>query len=110
MVQKKYFTETYDHCKIKGHKRESCYRIIGYLADFKFTKKKATNVSGSVVNNVYVNDPVSGNEMTSDVGLSSLQAPVFTQAQYQQILSLLNNEAIVKVAASLAGMVGVGQN
>ncbi|XP_052490458.1 uncharacterized protein LOC128042963 [Gossypium raimondii] len=48
--------------------------------------------------------------MTSDVGVSSPQAHVFTQAQYQQILSLLNKEAIVEVAASLAGMIDVGQN
>lgn len=38
MVQKKRFNSTCDHCKIKGHKRENCYRLIGHPADFKFTK------------------------------------------------------------------------
>ncbi|KAK5783576.1 hypothetical protein PVK06_038085 [Gossypium arboreum] len=83
MVQKKHFIRTYDHCKIKGHKKESCYRIISYPTNFKFTKKKANKVFGSVVNNISVNDPVSGNEMTSDVDVSSSQASVFSQAQYQ---------------------------
>lgn len=78
MVQKKRFTRTCDHCKIKGYKRENYYRIIGYPADFKFTNKKANNVSRSVVNNVSINDPASGNEMTGDVGISSPQTPIFT--------------------------------
>ncbi|KAJ0075801.1 hypothetical protein Patl1_33394 [Pistacia atlantica] len=29
-----------EHCNVKGHKKESCYRLIGYPPDFKFTKKK----------------------------------------------------------------------
>ncbi|KAK5832583.1 hypothetical protein PVK06_016385 [Gossypium arboreum] len=38
-----------DFCKVKGHKRESCYRLIGFPPDFKFRKKGMTiaNVSGS---------------------------------------------------------------
>ncbi|KAL1157829.1 hypothetical protein V6Z11_A08G181600 [Gossypium hirsutum] len=29
-----------DHYKIKGHKKEQCYRLIGFPSDFKFSKKK----------------------------------------------------------------------
>lgn len=41
MVQKKRFNGICDHCKVKGHKRETCYKLIGYPADFKFTKEGA---------------------------------------------------------------------
>ncbi|PIN05129.1 hypothetical protein CDL12_22326 [Handroanthus impetiginosus] len=29
-----------DNCHLRGHMRESCYKLIGYPADFKFTKKR----------------------------------------------------------------------
>ncbi|KAL1108514.1 hypothetical protein V6Z11_D03G115100 [Gossypium hirsutum] len=87
MIQKKQFNGTCDHCKVKGHKRETCYKLIGYPADFKFTK---------------------GSEVVNSIGSHS-QAPVFTQEQYHQILNLLNKKpATVEAAASLAGMVDIG--
>ncbi|KAE8728536.1 hypothetical protein F3Y22_tig00004258pilonHSYRG00055 [Hibiscus syriacus] len=43
---RKRFNGVCDYFKIRGHKRENCYRLIGYPADFKFTRKK-----GSVVAN-----------------------------------------------------------
>ncbi|KAK5838374.1 hypothetical protein PVK06_007103 [Gossypium arboreum] len=67
MVQKKRFNGTCDHCKIKGHKRENCYRLIGYPADFKFTKKKVNLGPGSVANNATVIDSTSGNDLNSNV-------------------------------------------
>ena len=39
-----------EHCNVRGHKKDNCYRLIGYLADFKFTKKK--NFNQSFANNV----------------------------------------------------------
>lgn len=51
MVQKKSFFGTCDHCKIKGHKRENFYRLVGYPADFKFTKRKGNTSSDSALNN-----------------------------------------------------------
>ncbi|KAK5838335.1 hypothetical protein PVK06_007064 [Gossypium arboreum] len=85
VVQKKQFNGTCHHFKIKGYKREkNCYRIIGYPADFKFTKKKTNNVLGSAVNNVSVNDSASSGEVSRNVGtVSGPQVPVFTQTQYQ---------------------------
>ncbi|KAK8340823.1 hypothetical protein V6Z11_A08G125500 [Gossypium hirsutum] len=67
MVQKKRFNGACDHCKIKGHKRENCYRLISYPADFKFTKKKANTSSGSIVNIASAIDSASGNELSSNV-------------------------------------------
>uniref|UniRef100_A0A0V0HX07 Putative ovule protein n=1 Tax=Solanum chacoense TaxID=4108 RepID=A0A0V0HX07_SOLCH len=36
---KKGYNLVCDFCKIKGHTRENCYKIIGYPPDFKFKKK-----------------------------------------------------------------------
>ncbi|KAK5771566.1 hypothetical protein PVK06_047784 [Gossypium arboreum] len=40
MTHKKWFNGVCDDCKIEGQKRESCYKLIGYPSDFKFTRKK----------------------------------------------------------------------
>lgn len=106
MVQKKRFFGTCDHCKIKGHKGENCYRLVGYPADFKFTKRKANTGSDSVVNNVVAAIPAHGNEVVDSLG-SSPQMPMFTQEQYRQIMNLLSKEPAVETAASLAGMVNI---
>lgn len=31
----------YEHCKMHGHTRNICYRLVGYLDDWKFEKKPA---------------------------------------------------------------------
>ncbi|KAH1032582.1 hypothetical protein J1N35_044756 [Gossypium stocksii] len=80
MVQKKRFNGTCDHCKIREHKRENCYKLIGYPVDFKFTKKKVNTGSGFTVNNAFTVDSASGNESSSNAS-SCPQALVFTPAQ-----------------------------
>ncbi|KAK8348906.1 hypothetical protein V6Z11_A06G109600, partial [Gossypium hirsutum] len=100
VVQKKRFNGICDHCKVKGHKRENCFWLIGYPPDFKFTKRETVNSSNSMVTNVIAAETV---DKMANVDLShTLQAPVFTQAKYQKILSLLNKESSIAVAASLA--------
>ncbi|KAG8495219.1 hypothetical protein CXB51_012817 [Gossypium anomalum] len=99
-AQKKRFNGICDHCKVKGHKRENCFRLIGYPPDFKFTKRKTVNSGNSVVTHVTAADAV--DKMATVDSTHPPQAPVFTQAQYQQILSLLNKESSVAPAASLA--------
>lgn len=39
------FDGIYDHCKIKGYKKEQCYRLIGFPPDFKFSKKKDAQIA-----------------------------------------------------------------
>lgn len=103
MVQKKRFTGICDHCKVKRHKRETCYKLIGYPVDFKFTKNKVNSNSASAVNSVYTPDSACSNEVMDSRGSRS-QAPVFTQEQYNQILHLLNKEpAVIEAATSIAG-------
>ncbi|XP_016738844.2 uncharacterized protein [Gossypium hirsutum] len=87
---RKKFTGTCDFCKLKGHKKESCYRLIGFPPDFKFNRKKA---------------PPSALAVSSDD--SSLPPPsalTFTSQQYSQILELLNKTQVpVAPAVSCAG-------
>lgn len=86
------FNGTYDHCKIKGHKKEQCYRLIGFPPDFKFSKKKELQAAMAT-----------NSETTVSPGL--LSAPSFTQAQYQQIFKLLNKPSPADSAAILVGIV-----
>ncbi|KAJ0028116.1 hypothetical protein Pint_36078 [Pistacia integerrima] len=75
-----------EHCNVRGHKKDNCYRLIGYPADFKFTKKKFSNQS-SASNVTSVTQP--------DINPSSTEsptAPVFSKEQYAEILKLLQRE------------------
>ncbi|KAH1130728.1 hypothetical protein J1N35_002106 [Gossypium stocksii] len=83
--------------------------LVSFYSAHMFTKKKANNGSGSVINNASVIDTASGNKMTGDISFRP-QALVFTQEQSHQILSLLNKEPTVEATASLVGMVHVGHN
>ncbi|XP_075103379.1 uncharacterized protein LOC142177987 [Nicotiana tabacum] len=37
-----------DFCKLKGHSKENCYKIVGYPADYKFKKKGGAGVYNAV--------------------------------------------------------------
>lgn len=45
---KKGYNLVCDFCKIKGHTRENCYKIIGYPPDFKFKRKGVSNSAYNV--------------------------------------------------------------
>ncbi|XP_038995860.1 uncharacterized protein LOC120153902 isoform X2 [Hibiscus syriacus] len=91
------FNGVCDYCKIKGHKRDNCYRLIGFPPDFKFTKKK--NSQAAFATNPSLVDSNHDSHDSSIVNTS----PVFTAAQYHQILELLNKTPSVDAAVNLAG-------
>ncbi|PPS11091.1 hypothetical protein GOBAR_AA09555 [Gossypium barbadense] len=77
---RKKFTGTCNFCKLKSHKKESYYRLIGFPPDFKFNRKKA---------------PPSALAVSSyDSSLTPQNAPTFTPQQYSQILELLNKSQV----------------
>nr|XP_033512130.1 uncharacterized protein LOC117276844 isoform X1 [Nicotiana tomentosiformis] len=89
-----------EHCKMKGHTKENCFKIIGYPDDFK-VKRGYQPRGGSMMANNVEGPPAIGN-------LQSMGGDYFfTKAQYQQILSLLNKEgpsdAIVQTHANMEG-------
>ncbi|XP_017627137.1 uncharacterized protein LOC108470374 [Gossypium arboreum] len=87
---RKKFTSTYDFCKLKGHKKESCYRLIGFPPNFKFNRKKASSIAVAV--------------SFDDSSLNPQSAPTFIPQQYSQILDLLNkSQATTAPAVNCAG-------
>ncbi|GMJ02443.1 hypothetical protein HRI_003913500 [Hibiscus trionum] len=46
-----------DHCKICGHKKENCFRLIGYPPDFKFTKHKDPSSAMTILELLTKNPP-----------------------------------------------------
>lgn len=46
----------YDFCHLTGHIKDECYRLTGYLIDFK-GEKKTNDVIGLMVSNNYMFDP-----------------------------------------------------
>ncbi|GMI87547.1 hypothetical protein HRI_002424000 [Hibiscus trionum] len=93
---KKKFNGICDYCHIKGHRRDSCYRLIGYPPNLKFTKRNGLGVRQTANSATFEN----GSERT--VQPASTQAPTFTAEQYQKILSLLGKDPIVKGTAHMA--------
>uniref|UniRef100_A0A251V8N4 Uncharacterized protein n=1 Tax=Helianthus annuus TaxID=4232 RepID=A0A251V8N4_HELAN len=71
------------NCKKNGHTADTCYRLIGFPKEFKFTKSKrfAANVSSESHD---INSEQSGSKSTTtNCGLTS--------EQYNGLLQLLNN-------------------
>lgn len=72
---------------MKGHIKENCFKIIGYLEDFKGRKAfqpkgtftAANHVEGSAIH-------------TSQATTQSKGDYFFTEAQYRQILGFLSNK------------------
>ncbi|XP_038999107.1 uncharacterized protein LOC120123525 isoform X2 [Hibiscus syriacus] len=98
------FTGTCDHCKVKGHKKENLYRLIGFRADFKFSKKRGAPLAMVAVNSDLPagvgSDVVSP---SSSFSVVSSAPPVFTPEQYTQLLRLLNKASVADSSVNLAG-------
>ena len=75
------------NCKKPGHTKAQCYRIIGFLYDFKFTKNKKEE-NRSIVQNVALETSTFGNTMSNSTTPTS--GNTFTNEQYQQILQMFN--------------------
>ncbi|KAE8683402.1 G-type lectin S-receptor-like serine/threonine-protein kinase [Hibiscus syriacus] len=97
------FNGTCDHCKIKGHKKDQCYRLIGFPANFKFDRKK--DASAALTGKLEDHVPHSVPHVST--------APVFTQEQYHQILSFLHqalaSESSVNLDISSGKIKGIGK-
>ncbi|KAH0746847.1 hypothetical protein KY285_008504 [Solanum tuberosum] len=79
-------------CKIKGHTKETCYRVVRYPPDYKFKKKSGNNANRMANVNAVENESL------------GQTPPTFTQEQYGQILRLLNKENFVIPEVNQASM------
>ncbi|XP_075079668.1 uncharacterized protein LOC142164824 [Nicotiana tabacum] len=84
-----------EHCHIKGHVKENCFKIIGYPEDFRGKKGHQgrdyrPKRPFTAVNNVEGPVTTSNSQGTSQQKGGDF---FFTEVQYQQILHLLNKDA-----------------
>jgi len=87
--QKRDYTLLCDVCKMKGHTKDTCYRVVGYPLDYKFKKKPGPPARYGSNGN--------GNRMAhvnaiEDNGGIRPATPAFTQEQYSQLLKVLNKK------------------
>ncbi|XP_060191013.1 uncharacterized protein LOC132620365 [Lycium barbarum] len=75
------------HCKKPGHSIDKCYRIIGFPADFKFTKNQKFQVG--IKSNAVLGTP----NAQHTVFLKGEENP-FTQEQISQLLQILKHTKI----------------
>ncbi|XP_019267553.1 PREDICTED: uncharacterized protein LOC109244848 [Nicotiana attenuata] len=109
-----------DFCHLKGHTRDSCYKLHGYPTDFRGRKggggtpdakgayahiasiaPDSSTQQGSAANLVPSYSSATDSS-SATTGVSS--APFFTQDQYSQILQMLNNAKQVDTVANSATM------
>lgn len=84
-----------DFCKFNGHTKDTCYKLHGYSADFKFKKREGS--SQTCTNNVVnsgcfpIDEQVISSQSSSysDTDVSTLQGPVNFFTQEQQIMYML---------------------
>ncbi|XP_075096561.1 uncharacterized protein LOC142174629 [Nicotiana tabacum] len=105
-----------DFCKLRGHSKENCFKIVGYPPDFKFKKKgpvsynsgtrgtggpSAYNVLAEILHHQpkvnSIETYLQASQMTNgqnmghtDNSHSMPQIGAFTKDQYEQILQILN--------------------
>ncbi|XP_070022539.1 uncharacterized protein [Nicotiana sylvestris] len=89
-----------ENCHMKGHLKEKCYKIRGYLADFK-GKNKENLVTTCLTPLEGGNNVLRG--LNVQQGLNLTAAPIITQDQYNQILSMLGKSSISEATANMAG-------
>ncbi|XP_070015793.1 uncharacterized protein [Nicotiana sylvestris] len=110
---KKNYNVQCDFCKLKGHSKENCFKIIGYPPDFKFKKKVNGGTGGPAAYNVLAEIPnqqpnvnstrtyqQTQSQMTNSFqnlghadnsqSISMPKIGTFTKDQYEQILQILN--------------------
>lgn len=75
------------YCKMTNHTIENCYRLIGFLSDFKFTKPK--KFQGTAKGN-----SATTMEQLEGIQSNSVEGPQFAQKlspdQFSQLVQLLN--------------------
>ncbi|XP_019261001.1 PREDICTED: uncharacterized protein LOC109238959 [Nicotiana attenuata] len=94
-----------DYCHLKGHTKDTCYKLHGYPANFKAKKR---GYSGPQVNNAFTARGFQPSDLPQPTPQPTPQFfspdPVFTQEQYDQILHMLNKVKQVELVANAATM------
>nr|XP_033517179.1 uncharacterized protein LOC117281439 [Nicotiana tomentosiformis] len=94
-----------DYCHLKGHTKDTCYKLHGYPADFK---AKRRGYSCPHVNNASTAPGFQTPDPSQLIPQFSSPTPVFTQEQYNQILQMLSKGKKVESVANAATMNNTG--
>ncbi|XP_075103463.1 uncharacterized protein LOC142178044 [Nicotiana tabacum] len=94
-------TGTCSYCKKPEHSIDKCYRIYGFLADFKFTRQKRFQV-GAQANNTFLSNEENEQGTTNAIGVQNL-----TKETVAEVLQLLQE---VKMGQNSAGTSDVTAN
>ncbi|XP_009793222.1 uncharacterized protein LOC107759840 [Nicotiana tabacum] len=81
-----------EHCHMRGHAKENCYKLIGHLDDYKnkIGGYQPRNGQGRGIITASNNDAGSTNMNTPVTSYTRSGDYFFTEVQYQQILNLLS--------------------
>nr|XP_033514905.1 uncharacterized protein LOC117279460 [Nicotiana tomentosiformis] len=80
-----------DYCKMNGHLKENCYKLIGYPADFNAKRKVLANcATGNAGHEEHAH--MAGGRAHND---GPTGGHFFTENQYRQILDMLNKDITV---------------
>lgn len=112
-----------DHCKLKGHTKAVCYRLVGYPPGYKGRKKEdfpaAHNAQAENMNPHMYTGPAAYNTQTENInpnmyagfkadcsiGKGDFQrAPHLTKTQHGQIQMMLDKEKQSECMANMAGI------
>ena len=109
---KKNWDQQCEYCKIKGHVKKNCFKLIGYPADWKFKKKENLNTAYNVQAENTQQNMKSGIRNTGEI-LDKMasgelhRAPHLTDTQHDSILGMINNDnSQYGMMANMAGMAG----
>nr|XP_016508254.1 PREDICTED: uncharacterized protein LOC107825855 [Nicotiana tabacum] len=108
---KKNYNLQCDFCKMKGHTRENCYKIVGYTADFKHKRSGGYSSANSVMIEEAnpqmqgnMNIPNMSSHAEKDNSLGYGIEHIFIEDQFNQILKLLNKEEVQETTANMASV------
>ncbi|XP_070020187.1 uncharacterized protein LOC142180866 [Nicotiana tabacum] len=102
---KRYGNLSYEYCRIKGHTKDTCYKLVGYPPGFKGKKKhEYRQANAAMVDGFHAKDDMfqAATSADSNVARQGMHK-YFTDEQYNQIIKLLNQDKGEEFAANMAG-------
>ncbi|XP_019248461.1 PREDICTED: uncharacterized protein LOC109227719 [Nicotiana attenuata] len=95
-----------DYGHMKGHSRESCYKLVGYPPGFKFNNNRRRGgheQPGNMAHNVHTSEFLQNAAHGNNIPVVVPTVQPFTTEQYQQILKMLSKETQPPYVANMAG-------
>nr|XP_016440219.1 PREDICTED: uncharacterized protein LOC107766024 [Nicotiana tabacum] len=95
-----------DYCHMKGHSRESCYKLVGYPPGFKFNNNRRRGTHehpGNMAHNAHTSEVLQNAAHGNNIPAAVPTVQPFTTQQYQQILRMLSKETQLEDVENMVG-------